>query len=42
VQQLKGKPECRELLNDFISSGAVTHSNDVSASPEAVVQQGRV
>jgi serine/threonine-protein kinase len=42
VQQLKGKPECRELLNDFISSGAVANPNDVSASPDAgALNQGR-
>jgi serine/threonine-protein kinase len=30
VSQLKGKPECRELLNDFIANGGAYMSNSVS------------
>jgi eukaryotic-like serine/threonine-protein kinase len=31
VSQLKGKPECRELLNEFIASGGPTPSGAVAA-----------
>ncbi len=33
VSQLKGKPECRELLNDFIANGGAPVSNSVPGQP---------